>query len=44
MKKNILLFGAGEYGKKALKYYKTKKNNSVVAFCDNDKSKFNTYL
>ncbi len=37
MKKKIILFGAGSFGKKALDYYVTKENVSIVAFCDNNK-------
>lgn len=45
MKKNkIILFGASEYGKKTLNYYTQKSNYEIIAFCDNDISKHNTYI
>lgn len=39
--KNIVLFGASEFGKKTFQRYKNKKNINIVAFSDNDISKHN---
>jgi phosphorylcholine metabolism protein LicD len=42
--KNIILFGASEFGKKALEYYKTKDDINIIAFCDNDIKKHNKFI
>lgn len=44
MKKNIVLFGTGEFGKKALDFYFKNDEINIIACCDNDKKKHNTYF
>lgn len=41
--KNIILFGASEFGKKILPFYRNSYYN-ILAFCDNDKSKYGKQL
>jgi lipopolysaccharide cholinephosphotransferase len=38
--KNIVLFGASQFGKIALENWKKQKDINVIAFCDNDKNKW----
>lgn len=42
--KNVILFGASEFGKKVLEHYKTKDDINVIAFCDNDISKHDKFI
>lgn len=41
-KRNIILFGASEFGKKTFERCKNQNDISIIAFCDNDANKHNT--
>lgn len=44
MKKRIVIFGTGSYGKKVYNYFIKKNDFEIVAFADNDTKKQNTLL
>jgi len=42
--KKIIIFGTGEFGKNAFKYYSKNSFIKVLAFCDNNKDRYNQKL
>ena len=42
--KNIIIFGTGEFGKDAYRYYREKEDVHIMFFCDNSIEKQNTEL